>query len=104
MTKQEKEEKEKAGDAGLEKRLVQALGEPYKAVIEEVQECGFTFMGVESKDGEVILKFEGGEVDCTMYALLLQKFNSIAISVMVCDVGGWPIACTRLKVAMPRQT
>jgi len=103
MTKQEKEEKEKAGDADLEKRLVQALGEPYKAVIKEIQECGFYFTGVESESGEVILKFQGGQVDCMMYGLLLEKFNSLAISVMLCDVGGSTIACTSLKVAMPRQ-
>jgi len=108
MSDQEKQGKESARvgagvDAGLEKRLVKALGEPYQAIIEEIQECGFSFVGVESKSGEVILKFEGGQVDCTMYGLLLQKFNSVTIRVMLCEVGGWPIACTSLKVAMPRQ-
>jgi len=104
MTDQQKEGKESAGvDAGLEKRLVEALGEPYRAVVKEIQECGFSFVGVETESGEVILKFQGGQVDCTMYALLLQKFNSVAIRVMLCEVGGWPIVCTSLKVAMPRQ-
>jgi len=101
------EEKKGKGSArlgtDLEKRVIQALGEPYEAVIKEIQECGFYFTGVESEYGEVILKFQGGQVDCTMYGLLLEKFNNLAISVMLCDLGGSTIVCTRLKVAMPRQ-
>jgi hypothetical protein len=101
--KDKDDEEEEDSGADLGKRLVDTLGEPYRGVVEELEEDGFHFVGVELEPDEIVLKFEAGEIECTLYKLLLDKIYDVSLSVMRCEVGGWPVACTRLKVSMPRQ-
>jgi len=100
-------EKSKQG-VDLSKRLKDALGEPYQGVVKEFQDCGFWLKSVDLAPGEVVLTFTASaygqsDVKCTMYALLLQKFNFVSLKVELCDEGGWPLARTYVTVAVPVQ-
>jgi len=91
-----------ANDTDLGERLHEVLEEPFQDVVKKFEKCGFQLKGVELEPGEIILKFQGGQVDCNIYKLLLDKLNRISIRVMLCFAGGSPLACVDLTIAMPR--
>ena len=101
-------EKSKNQGVDLSERLKDALPETYQSVVKEFQDCGFWFKSVDLAPGEVVLTFTASaygqsDVECTMYALLLQKFNFVNLKVELCDEGGWPLARTYVAVAVPVQ-
>jgi hypothetical protein len=90
-------------DTDLSERLHEVLGEPFQGVAKKFEECGFQLKGVELEPGEIILKFQGGQVDCNIYKLLLDKLNRISIGVKLCFAGDTPLACVDLTIAVSRQ-